>query len=206
MLGYDSVISTSFKSLVEIMSKSDEEKKAYRTEILFNIGNKIFKFAIYNLLEALFNDMLNPELNVQPKEYQKEQFENFKQIINIIPYSDLIKLINGYTELDKLEIGDTVLNILEKRLGLLDREVVTIDGLREVFITIAEDYPHKLNVSMINVTQLPMLVAPNDPDKDGNKKNISLIFTVKLVISIIHLIRLLNRNSKLEIKLKTKKF
>ena len=114
MLGYDSVISTSFKSLVEIMSKSDEEKKAYRTEILFNIGNKIFKFAIYNLLEALFNDMLNPELNVQPKEYQKDQFEIFKQIINIIPYSDLISLIKGYTELDKLEIGDTGLNILEK--------------------------------------------------------------------------------------------
>ena len=57
--------------------------KANRTEILFNIGNKIFKFAIYNLLEALFNDMLNPELNVQPKEYQKDQFEIFKQIINI---------------------------------------------------------------------------------------------------------------------------
>lgn len=140
MLGYDSVISTSFKSLVEIMSKSDEEKKAYRTEILFNIGNKIFKFAIYNLLEALFNDMLNPELNVQPKEYQKDQFEIFKQIINIIPYSDLISLIKGYTELDKLEIRDTILNILEKRLAVLYRIVVTKDDMREVFITIAEDY------------------------------------------------------------------
>ena len=140
MLGYDSVISTSFKSLVEIMSKSDEEKKAYRTEILFNIGNKIFKFTIYNLLEALFNDMLNPELNVQPKEYQKDQFEIFKQIINIIPYSDLISLIKGYTELDKLEIRDTILNILEKRLAVLYRIVVTKDDMREVFITIAEDY------------------------------------------------------------------
>ena len=86
--------------------------KANRTEILFSIGNRLFKFANYKL--QLFNDMLNPESNVQPKEYKKEQFEIFKQIINIIPYSDLIKLIKGYTELGKLEIGDTGLNILEK--------------------------------------------------------------------------------------------
>ena len=39
--------------------------------------------------------------------------------------------------------------------------------MREVFITIGEDYLHKLNVAMINVTQLPMLVVPNNPDKDG---------------------------------------
>lgn len=31
--------------------------------------------------------------------------------------------------------------------------------MREVFITIGEDYLHKLNVTMINVTQLSMLVA-----------------------------------------------
>lgn len=31
--------------------------------------------------------------------------------------------------------------------------------MREVFITIGEDYLYKLNVTMINVTQLPMLVA-----------------------------------------------
>ena len=84
--------------------------------------------------------MLNPELNVQPKEYQKDQFEIFKQIINIIPYSDLISLIKGYTELDKLEIRDTILNILEKRLAVLYRIVVTKDDMRKVFITIAEDY------------------------------------------------------------------
>ena len=131
--------------------------KANRTEILFNISNKLFKFAIYKL--QLFNDMLNPDLNVQPKEYQKDQFEIFKQIINIIPYSDLISLIKGYTELDKLEIRATILNILEKRLAVLYRIVVTKDDMREVFITIGEDYLHKLNVTMINVTQLPMLVA-----------------------------------------------
>jgi len=31
-----------------------------------------------------------------------------------------------------------------------------------------EEYLHKLNISCINVTQLPMLVNPNSPDKNGN--------------------------------------
>ena len=73
--------------------------------------------------------------------------------------------------------------------------------MREVFLTVRENYLQKLNVS-INVTQLPMLVAANPPSCFAEKmENISHIFTVKLVISIILLIQLLNRNSKLEIKL-----
>jgi len=31
-----------------------------------------------------------------------------------------------------------------------------------------KEYLHKLNISCINVTQLPMLVNPNSPDKNGN--------------------------------------
>ena len=80
-------------------------------------------------------------------------------MIKIIPCNDIINLIKEYTELDKLEIGDSILNILEKRTGVLDRKIETKNNTREVIITIDEYYLKKLNVSMINVTQLPMLVA-----------------------------------------------
>ena len=69
--------------------------------------------------------------------------------------------------MDKFEIGDTVMNLLENKTTVLDRDLVTIDNNREVFISINENYIKKLNISLINVTQLPMLVVPNSPDAEG---------------------------------------
>ena len=36
-----------------------------------------------------------------------------------------------------------------------------------VFVEINQDYLNKLNISCINVTQLPMLILPNEPSIDG---------------------------------------
>lgn len=88
-------------------------------------------------------------------------------MIKIISYNDLINLIKDFTDLDKFEVGDDIMNILEKRSGILERNIVTKNNLKEVFITLGQDYLQKLNVSMINVTQLPMLVVPNMPELDG---------------------------------------
>lgn len=54
------------------------------------------------------------------------------------------------------------MNILESKTTVVERTLVTKDNNnREVFISINEDYIKKLNISVINVTQLPMLVIPN---------------------------------------------
>ena len=52
------------------------------------------------------------------------------------------------------------MKIMEDKTEVITRKLI-INNInnREVFITIGEDYLHKLNVTMINVTQLPMLVA-----------------------------------------------
>ena len=59
LLGNDSIISTSLKSVVELISKYEDEMKANRTEMLFSTANRLIKFDIYNL--KVFNEMLIPD-------------------------------------------------------------------------------------------------------------------------------------------------
>jgi len=58
--------------------------------------------------------------------------------------------------------------IIGDKTNLFTSELRTFNNNREVIISISEEYLHKLNISCINVTQLPMLVNPNSPDKNGN--------------------------------------
>lgn len=82
------------------------------------------------------------------------------------------------------------MNILESKTTVVERTLVTKDNNnREVFISINEDYIKKLNISVINVTQLPMLVIPYSLHRLMQMVNIYFILTVKLVKFIIHLIQ-----------------
>jgi hypothetical protein len=78
VLGTDNVISTSFKSIIELISKSEEAMEADRTEILFKVGERLFRFAMFKL--NLFNNILNKVSKDEIKGYQKEQFEIFKEM------------------------------------------------------------------------------------------------------------------------------
>lgn len=48
LLGNDKIISISFKVLIELFTSENMEKK--RTELVFSLGNKLIKFAQYNLM------------------------------------------------------------------------------------------------------------------------------------------------------------
>lgn len=94
----------------------------------------------------------------------------FNQILELelLPFDKISEIIRGYSEIDKFEIGDTAMNLLENKTSLIDRNVVTDNFKnREVLISISPEYIKKLNVSCINITQLPMLVKPNSPDEKG---------------------------------------
>lgn len=163
ILGNDNIISTSFKTIIELINKSDDAMKANRTELVFNMGNKLFKFANYKLnkLHNVLDSKDNGEIN------KVKEIDQFNQILKLLPYDKIFEIINGYSETDKFEIGDTVMNILETKTSLIDRKLVTQLKNREVFISISEDYIKKLNIFCIDVTQLPMLVIPNKPDVNG---------------------------------------
>jgi hypothetical protein len=169
ILGNDSVISTSFQNIIELISKSDDNLKVNRTELLFSLAARLIKFAIYKLnntyLKFKNNDINNPN-NTTAK---LNDIKRINEVLNIISYDELNKALNDIknSEMSKLEIGDTILTFIEKSTKILERKLETHNNNREIFLSINSDYIKKLNLSVINVTQLPMLVNPNSPDETG---------------------------------------
>jgi hypothetical protein len=49
ILGNDYIISTAFKTLIEIITKTDRKMQVNRTELVFTIGNKLIKLCNYQL-------------------------------------------------------------------------------------------------------------------------------------------------------------
>jgi len=148
-------------------------KKKNRTELVFKLGNKLIKFAQYKLMQEQDNIKSND------KDYR------LYYLFKIISYDNIYKLLDNISEQVKFEVGESIIRIIGDKTNLFTSELRTFNNNREVIISISEEYLHKLNISCINVTQLPMLVNPNSPDKNGN---IYLIFMVKQVIFIILLI------------------
>ena len=171
ILGNDNIISTSFKIIIELISNSEDGMRALRTELVFNLGKKLFKFAIFkaNKLQKIMSvdSFLNRE--VKSNQLLEIEIKQFTELLKLLSYNELTKVISGYNDIDIFEIGDTIMNILESKSSVVDRTLVTKDKNREVFISINEDYIKKLNISVINVTQLPMLVIPNSPDLEDGK-------------------------------------
>lgn len=64
-------------------------------------------------------------------------------------------------------MGDTVLRIILDKTEIVTSELNTINNNRDVIIKMDTDYLKKLKISVINVTQLPMLFIPNAPYDDG---------------------------------------
>jgi len=171
ILGNDNIISTSFKIIIELISNSDEGMRALRTELVFKLGNKLLKYATFkcNKLHKILSDDSYLETEVKRSKILDIEIKQFKELLKSLSYTEIIKVISGYNDIDIFEIGDTIMNILESKTSVLERTLVTKDNNREVFISINEDYIKKLNISIINVTQLPMLVIPNSPDLEDGK-------------------------------------
>ena len=80
--------------------------KANRTELVFKMGRKLFKFATFKL-NSLHKNM-NVETGHQAgvdkaaelKNYQLVEIEQFKELIKVLPFDELTKVISGYNEID----------------------------------------------------------------------------------------------------------
>lgn len=166
ILGNDAIISTTFKNIIEIINSS-ENMRANRTDLLFKLGFKLIKYAIYKLDNT--NKIIKNNITDSHNKYILDDFKRIKEILNLLPYDILVKFIYDFklNDLAIFELGDTVVNILENHSNILERVLVTNNNVREVFISVKEEYLNKLNVSVINVTQLPMLVKPNSPTIDN---------------------------------------
>jgi hypothetical protein len=161
ILGNKNVISTSFKLIVDLITKSNDNMEINKTEIIFKLGNNLFKFAHYKL-SKLLNQIEQSQLDKD-----LDLIKILEDLLKFINKEKIVELFNNVSEKDKFEIGDTILRIILDNTEILSSELKTINNNKEVLISINEDYIKKLNISCINVTQLPMLIKPNEPDETG---------------------------------------
>ena len=129
ILGNDNIISTSFKVIIDLISKFDDGMRALRTELVFNLGKKLFKFAIFktNRLQKILSvdSFLNRE--VKSNQLLEIEIKQFTELLKLLSYNELTKVISGYNDIDIFEIGATIMNILESKSSVVDRTLVTKD-------------------------------------------------------------------------------
>lgn len=93
--------------------------------------------------------------------------ENFKYLINYISLKKIRKYIETglKSEVCIINLGENCKNIIMKENDLFTRHIIS-DELKDkkIEISINPKYKNKLISSSVNVTQLPMLVPPQDYD------------------------------------------
>lgn len=166
-LGPEILLSLCFSEIVKLLTQfttSEEELGKNRTELIFNIANKLFKVAIsfsqYPAMakegEKLKNNSILPRKKVLDR---LNKYLNQEEIINIF---------RNRTEMDNFYLGDTILNLILNDCDIFKLDVVNTEKKnKEILISIKDEYRHKLVTSSINITQIPMLVPANSPSETG---------------------------------------
>jgi hypothetical protein len=85
ILGFDNIISVLFKAIIELVIKSEEHMKVNRTDLLFEIAEKIIKFTISRIVYFKNKDNLDKFIednnNFNPKFIQR--IEGFLELIDL---------------------------------------------------------------------------------------------------------------------------
>jgi len=71
------------------------------------------------------------------------------------------------SDIDKIHLGDSLLNIIIDNSKIFKVNVVTFNKNTEISISLIPSYVNKLALSTITVSHIPMLVIPNPPSFDG---------------------------------------
>ena len=68
-------------------------------------------------------------------------------------------------DLSDIELGDTILNIILNETNIFNTQL-SYNNIydRKIVVSLRAEYLHKLAIASINVTQLPMLIRPNEPE------------------------------------------
>lgn len=120
-----------------------------------------------------FNHMFKPldieNNNKRFKHIWSSNISNKDTLINLI--KENFEFINKewlQTSWIELNIGQTLTELLIVNDKVFRQENIQISPIdKELRIYINESYYHRLNASIINITQLPMLTLPREPKEDG---------------------------------------
>jgi len=166
-LGLNIVVNLGFSTVVKgILYSRKGGKGGSRTKLLFDIGRALVKQSLYMYKSKLSTDelkkVLSEELGI------KGQSLN---ILSTIITENIPNLLNDdltiLHEVVYTLIGETLMNVLEENKKVFSRRYEHSGHDTQIYIEISSSYMHKLNVSVMGITQLPSLTVPNDPNEDG---------------------------------------
>ena len=123
------------KVLKNYKCEIDIEINSLRTELVFNIGNKLAKLAKYQL-NRLNNN--NSKYLLQDKLYS---------LFKIIYPDKILVILERLNQFDVFELGHTVVKLLQDKTKVVKISLKTINDRREIIISINDEYLQKLNIS-----------------------------------------------------------
>lgn len=154
-------------------------------EIVDKVGKTImnqFKHMFNSNKENRFDHLMKPvKVKVTDSKTNKVKIQYNRVAVNETT-NDLIKLIDSNyerivsqdeisTRKIMIEIGHTIITLLLKNTKVFGYEtdyIISGKNIKDIAkIYIKDSYYHRLNLSIINITQLPMLIEPNRPNSDG---------------------------------------
>jgi DNA-directed RNA polymerase len=117
---------------------------------------------------------LDPKTNIIHNKYNRIPVsETSNELVKLIDsnYERIISQDEISTRKIMMEIGHTIITLLLKNTKVFGYEtdrITTGTNIKDITkIYIKDSYYHRLNLSIINITQLPMLIEPNRPNPDG---------------------------------------
>jgi hypothetical protein len=160
-LGKEKVISLCFSRILSILFERNNMIGINRTKLIFIIGNLVFRIALASLSDK--NKGLNYNL-INKDNLNNKLLYKMKKVISLEKIEDLFL---NRDEMDNFYLGDTLLNIILKECNIFKTDVRGIGENKELILDMTEDYRHKLAISSINITHLPMLVPAKRVEMDG---------------------------------------
>jgi DNA-directed RNA polymerase len=165
-LGPNLVLNLGFTEAIKSIMKV-YEKGANQTQLISSVGNSIICQMKWMYFEGsiIKNNIISVmEKNNILKGRKLEEFSNI-----FIKNIESLDEIENSNVLIPFSIGQTIVSLLLSKDKVFKRNITMVDNnISEVLITLNPKYEHKMNISIMSSTHLPMLVRPNLPDNDGN--------------------------------------
>lgn len=139
---------------------------------VFKLGDSLFKFTKYIIKKIEEENAIKSYINedkVNTKKDKSKLYNNkvLDKIFSFIHLNEIKDLFNNISEEYIFEIGNTILKLMIDKTEVDSTYVTSTYNSKELMVTIDSEYLKKLNVSSIDVTQLPRLTIPNKPFEDG---------------------------------------
>jgi len=161
LLGNKHVINSCFKVITDILSEVRDNKESGRTYIMFQVANRLLKLVKVGMSRL---EMERKDNNFNIIDLDNKDVKN---ILKMWSYDNIQSFINDFNEKDKSVLGDSILRLILKNCNIISEIHTTSKNKTNINLTMTSEFIHKVSISSIKVTQLPMLILPRCPNEDG---------------------------------------